>query len=168
MSLRAMCLRASAVPGGSDSSLQGTFDPPLSMFRRTLSVVGLVLWVTLTVGVAVGCTRDNPPSMARANGVGDTPESSASKADAWIGRWNGPEGTYLLVAGADGVYEITIMDLDRARTFKGSAAGELIDFERDGTKETLRPSDGNETGMKWLAGKTNCLTVKPGEGYCRD
>jgi hypothetical protein len=22
--------------------------------------------------------------------------------------------------------------------------------------------------MKWLAGRSTCLTVKPGEGFCRD
>lgn len=140
----------------------------LTMSKRTLNAVGLMLWVTLTSGITVGCTRDKPQSMADASGQGETPESSVAKADAWIGRWNGPEGTYLHAAGTVGVYEITIMDLDRARTFKASAAGEHIEFERDGTMETLRPSDGNETGMKWLAGKTDCFTVKLGEGYCRD
>jgi hypothetical protein len=34
--------------------------------------------------------------------------------------------------------------------------------------ETLEARNGDETGMKWLAGKTDCLTVKPGEGYCLD
>jgi len=42
------------------------------------------------------------------------------------------------------------------------------EFERDGLQESIRPTNGDETGMKWLAGKKNCLTVRPGEGYCRD
>jgi len=46
--------------------------------------------------------------------------------------------------------------------------GDHVEFERDGIKESLRPTDGNTTGMKWLAGKADCLTVKTGEGYCRD
>ncbi len=129
---------------------------------------GLFLLVTLISGIVLGCTKNNPQPVATPNEESSTPASSAPKADAWIGRWNGPEGTYLHVAGANGVYEITIMDLDGARTFKGSAAGDHIDFERDGTKESLRPTDGNDTGMKWLAGKADCLTVKRGEGYCRD
>ena len=29
-------------------------------------------------------------------------------------------------------------------------------------------TDGDATGMKWLAGKARCLTVRVGEGYCRD
>jgi hypothetical protein len=122
-----------------------------------MNAIGSFLSVTLIAGIAVGCTRSSPP-----------PVATAENADAWVGRWNGPEGTYLHVAGANGVYEITIMDLDSARTFKGLAAGDRIDFERDGTKESLRSTDGNGTGMKWLAGKADCLTVKTGEGYCRD
>ena len=39
---------------------------------------------------------------------------------------------------------------------------------RDGRAESIAATTGDETGMKWLAGKTNCLTIKVGEGYCRD
>jgi hypothetical protein len=104
----------------------------------------------LATALAVGCTK------------------AAPSTDAWIGRWTGPEGTYVEVTGAAGAYEIIVMNLDGARTFTGAAQGDEIAFERDGAAESLRATDGNETGMKWLAGKTNCLTVKPGEGYCRD
>jgi len=117
-----------------------------------MNAAGSFLLVTLISGIAAGCTQSNPQPVA----------------DDWVGRWTGPEGTYLDVAAANGGYEITIKDLDNARTFKGSAAGNHIDFERDGMKESLRSTDGNGTGMKWLAGKADCLTVKPGEGYCRD
>jgi hypothetical protein len=88
--------------------------------------------------------------------------------DAWVGRWNGPEGTYLEIAGKNGAYAITVKDLDVARTFDGVVVGDRIEFRRDGTSESLRASNGDATGMKWLAGKKNCLTIKPGEGYCRD
>jgi len=97
-----------------------------------------------------------------------TRDAAGPAPDAWVGRWNGPEGTYLVVAGAAGVYEITIKDLDAARTFNGFAAGDRIEFRRDGTAEAIRATTGDETGMKWLAGKTTCLTIKLGEGYCRD
>ena len=50
----------------------------------------------------------------------------------------------------------------------GVAAGDTITFDRNGIREKLRPTDGAATGLKYLAGKTDCLTVKPGEGYCRD
>jgi hypothetical protein len=88
--------------------------------------------------------------------------------DAWLGRWHGPEGTYLEIAGANGAYEITVKDLDGARTFAGSAARDHIEFRRDGEALQLRATDGEGTGMKWLGDKRNCLTIELGEGYCRD
>jgi hypothetical protein len=109
-------------------------------------------WLLPTLVTACGCTTDG----------------ESASTDAWAGRWTGPEGTYLAIAGAAGVYEITVKDLDAARTFPGVAADGGIEFERDGTTELLKHTNGDDTGMKWLAGKTNCLTVRPGEGYCRD
>jgi hypothetical protein len=88
--------------------------------------------------------------------------------DQWLGQWNGPEGTFLRLSGENGNYEITVRNLDGPRIFKGSAAGDGVRFERDGIQETLRATNGRDTGMKWLADKSNCLTVRPGEGYCRD
>jgi hypothetical protein len=113
--------------------------------------------------LVAGCAKNDAEPVADMK-----PAASVATADAWLGRWLGPEGTYLDVAGANGVYEITIMNLDGARTFSGSATGDGIAFERDGVRETLRATNGDETGMKWLAGKANCLTVNVGEGYCRD
>jgi hypothetical protein len=51
--------------------------------------------------------------------------------------------------------------------FPGSVTAEGLRFTRNGKDEVLVPSDGDATGLKWLAGKTDCLTVKAGEGYCR-
>jgi hypothetical protein len=99
---------------------------------------------------------------------GCTTDGTAAATDAWVGRWSGPEGTYLAIAGADGAYEVTVKDLDSVRTFPGFSAEGGIEFRRDGTTELLEHTNGDETGMKWLAGKTDCLTVKLGEGYCRE
>jgi len=110
-------------------------------------------WLLVLLVASHGCTASDP---------------AATTTDAWIGRWNGPEGTYLELAGAHGRYEVTIKDLDAARTFAGATAGERIEFRRDGVTETIRATNGDATGMKWLAGKVSCLTIKPGEGYCRD
>ena len=110
-------------------------------------------WLLAALVMAQGCTAQ---------------DAAGPATDDWVGRWNGPEGTYPAIAGSAGVYEITIKDLDTARTFSGSAAGNRIEFRRDGAAESIRATTGDETGMKWLAGKTNCLTVKVGEGYCRD
>jgi hypothetical protein len=88
--------------------------------------------------------------------------------DLWLGQWNGPEGTFLRIAGGKGTYELTIQDLDGSRNFNGHAAGESIQFERNGVQESLHATTGSETGMKWLSDKKNCLTVRMGEGYCRN
>ena len=94
---------------------------------------------------------------------------ASNPLDGWQGTWNGPEGTYLkLIAKPDSRYEVAIKNLDGERLFEGVGSGDQIDFTRDGRQEQIRATDGNATGMKWLAGKSECLTVKPGEGYCRD
>jgi hypothetical protein len=73
-----------------------------------------------------------------------------------------------LLEGGNGRYEVTIQNLDGPRVFQGVAVGARIEFERDGRAEAVHATNGADTGMKWLADKTNCLTVRVGEGYCRD
>ena len=94
-------------------------------------------------------------------------------APDYTGRWIGVEGMVLDIApaptGAPGRYTLTMQwDLDNKGSFDGVAAGDTITFDRNGIRETLRPTNGTATALKYLAGKTDCLTVKPGEGYCRD
>ena len=114
-----------------------------------------------------GC--DNRGSGSAPVVTATAPETSAAPvADAWLGMWNGPEGTFLRIEGGRGTYAITIQDLDGPRTFEGRAEGDRIAFDRNGVIESLRSTNGIETGMKWLSGKTDCLTVRTGEGYCRD
>jgi hypothetical protein len=91
--------------------------------------------------------------------------------DDWVGRWKGVEGTYLVVSkGKDaGTYKLEMQyTLDDKGVFDGRGSTEGIAFTRPDGDQTLRPSDGDATGLKWLAGKKDCLTVKTGEGYCRD
>jgi hypothetical protein len=107
------------------------------------------------------------------SGCGDpTPDSGPVNVDPatdkWLGQWNGPEGTFLRLAGGKGRYEVVIQNLDGPRKYEGSAVGDRIQFERNGAKESIRATDGAATGMKWLSDKSNCLTVRAGEGYCRD
>lgn len=125
------------------------------------------------IAVALAACQDRPPEAAPAAAGASAPAAPAPApalaTDAWLGQWNGPEGTYLQLAGSGGQYEVTIRNLDGPRTFPGKAAGDArIEFERDGVKESLRATNGAETGMKWLSEKKNCLTVRSGEGYCRD
>jgi hypothetical protein len=120
--------------------------------------------------VAVGGSIANAVS----EGASDLKKEVAGKAvdrDAWIGRWKGVEGTYLKVSkGAEaGTYKLEMQyTLDDKGTFDGKGTSKGISFTRPDGDQVLTPSDGDATGLKWLAGKKDCLTVKTGEGYCRD
>lgn len=93
----------------------------------------------------------------------------APATDAWLGQWIGVEGTLLTidVGASPGVYAITETTLDGPVSFAGTADGDIIRFERAGAQETIRAGTGDDTGLKYLAGKTNCLVIKSGEGFCR-
>lgn len=102
-----------------------------------------------------------------------TPSATATAAlgaNHYLGRWIGVEGMYLNVTRpAQGEVQLEMQyDLDNKGTYTGTITPEGIRFERGGETLMLRPSDGDATGLKWLAGKKDCLTVKPSEGYCRD
>jgi hypothetical protein len=97
------------------------------------------------------------------------PAASANNAtDKWLGQWNGPEGTYLLLSKSDDQYVVKIQSLDGPATYEGVAAGDRIEFKRDGKIESIRAGSGKETGMKWLLEKKDCLIIKQGEGFCRE
>lgn len=127
-------------------------------------------WLVASVVLALlssGCS-DRKPAAGPGSVGGSGNAGVEAVTDKWLGQWNGPEGTFLKIGGGQGKYQITIQNLDGPRTFQGSTAGNQIQFERDGLKESIRATGGTGTGMKWLSGKSNCLTVRTGEGYCRD
>ena len=126
----------------------------------------LIFGATLAL-LITGCESRNSDkaSLVAARSIGS---ASASTTDKWLGRWNGPEGTFLQIAGGSGKYEVTIQNLDGPLTFQGRAVGDQIEFERNDVKESLRATNGKGTGMKWLVEKSNCLTVHASEGFCRD
>ena len=129
--------------------------------RTTLMIVA--------AAVASGCGKPEP--LAPPPVAASAPVASASvpqPQDAWLGRWQGPEGTWLEVTGGTGTYRVTVSNLDGPRTFDAKAGSDSLVMLRDGTAETIRPGSGPDTGMKWLADKRDCLVVKRGEGYCRD
>lgn len=96
----------------------------------------------------------------------DTPHTTAAN---WIGQWTGPEDTSLKIQqNGEGIYRVTITDLDGPRGFAGTSAPGGIAIARDSEKLTIRHGSGADTGMKWLADKRDCLIVAPHEGYCRD
>ncbi len=126
----------------------------------------LIAFLVVTVFIA-GCSERKSDS-APTSGDSSAATIGAPATDAWVGQWTGPEGTFLRIAGAHGKYEITIQNLDGPSSYQGSAVNGQIQFERNGTKESIHATNGADTGMKWLSEKSNCLTVRAGEGYCRD
>ncbi|WP_420145714.1 hypothetical protein [Sphingobium sp.] len=105
--------------------------------------------------------------------VGNDGVAARPVTDDWVGKWTGPEGLFLDIQpspdGKPGHYALTNKDnLDRQGDYQGVANGATIRFVRDGKDLSIRPGRGDETGFKYLAGKTDCLIVLPGqEGYCR-
>lgn len=99
-----------------------------------------------------------------------TPADTAKVEADYLGRWTGVEGMYLVVASKPGGGVTLDMqwDLDNKGNFDGSVTAEGLRFMRNDVAETAVHTDGDATGLKYLAGKQDCLTVKPGEGYCRD
>jgi len=94
-------------------------------------------------------------------------------AEGWIGRWKGVEGLTLEIAAdpakRPGHYRLTDRyTLDDKGVFDGVAKGDTIVFSRPDGPQVLREADGKDTGLKYLADKSDCLMVKSGEAYCRD
>ena len=124
------------------------------------------------VAAAGNAATELPPSNALPPPEADlaAPSGAAVPADAWIGKWVGVEGLALDIrqGQAPGRYLIDVTLLDGTNSYEGEADGDVIRFTRDGEEETIRAATGDETGLKWLAGKQDCLMIDPGEGFCRD
>ncbi len=127
--------------------------------------IQMLPFMVLFVFVVAGCSELNKTNQATDS---FNQESSSMTTDQWVGTWYGPENTFLEISGSGGQYQLIIQNLDSARTFQGFSAGNQIQFERDGLKEMIHATDGKKTGMKWLTEKSNCLTVRYGEGYCQN
>lgn len=121
------------------------------------------------VTAANGTALDGAEAVPADEGGDDDSDTGADTPDL-TGRWIGVEGMVLDVADGDapGRYTLTMQyDLDHKGVFTGTASGSGIAFTRNGQSLMLRPTDGAGTGLKYLVNKTDCLTVKSGEGYCR-
>jgi hypothetical protein len=106
------------------------------------------------------------PTGSPAGSPGGSP--AASKTDAMTGKWPGVEGTSLSITKKGDKYTIEIANLDGPKTYEGTAKGDAIEFTRGGKTETIKTATGDETGMKYFAGKKECLVVTKGsEGFCR-
>ena len=139
--------------------------------RKTTFPMSLVA----TLFLMAAC-QDRYPSPAKpastvnspSGNLATAPPTANSPTDQWLGQWNGPEGTYLLLSKNGDHYVIKIQSLDGPAAYDGVSAGDDIQFKRDGKTETIRAGSGTQTGMKWLLGKKNCLIIRTGEGFCRD
>jgi hypothetical protein len=132
-----------------------------------------MITVLLTVVIA-GCEDRNQRAGPSSSPTGNpSPNSTAASSaasnvtDQWLGKWIGPEGTYLVLSKNADKYVVEIHSLDGPATYEGVSVGDRIQFQRNGKTESIHASSGQETGMKWLLDKKNCLTIKTGEGFCR-
>ncbi len=125
----------------------------------------LVLTVILSASMLTACEEKTEKNVSQ-DEVVDTIKTEL--LDKWIGQWNGPEGTYLIIEKSGAGYNIRIKDLDGEKSYLGVQDGAAISFHRDDHKEKIYDNNGAGTGMKWLEPYADCLMTKPGEGWCRD
>ncbi len=130
-------------------------------------------WILLAAALvlACACQKGNqpsaPPSVASSSPVPSLTSTPNRLVEKWLGKWIGPEGTFLLLEKQGDKYLVKIQSLDGLETFEGISAGDHIRFTRNGRPETIRAGSGKETGMKWLLEEKNCLIIREGEGFCR-
>jgi hypothetical protein len=94
--------------------------------------------------------------------------SATPPTDAWLGKWIGPEGTFLELTRGEGGYDVLLQSLDGPAHYAGVPVDAHIEFTRAGKRESIQATDGPGTGMKWLADKHDCLVIQASEGFCRD
>lgn len=111
----------------------------------------------------------NPsPSPATNLPTNQTKSGKKPPIQEWLGRWEGVEETSMeLSQRPDGDLLVKINTLDGEMSVRGVVKGEVVEFYHLGQRKTIRFGNGEDTGMKWLADKTECLILAEGEGYCR-
>jgi hypothetical protein len=113
-------------------------------------------------------TATASPTASPVPGPSGSPVAGAKTTDSLVGKWNGPEGTYLNVTKKGEKFEIEVKNLDGSKTYEGTAKGEVIEFTRNGKTETVKHATGEETGMKDMLKETNCVVITKGsEGFCQ-
>jgi hypothetical protein len=134
-------------------------------------MIGKLIAATVAALALAACS---PPAQTSA-APSETPMVSADAkkpappTDAWIGKWIGVEGNFLdMQAGsAPGVYAITEQTLDGPKTFVGTGKDMTIEIVDGGKTLAIHAGSGDDTGLKYLAGKTDCLIIESGRGFCR-
>ncbi|MBL9071114.1 MAG: hypothetical protein JNM03_14125 [Sphingopyxis sp.] len=148
---------------------------------------GTILAGAAALALLAGCQKAEAPAPADTTttevpvetvpaetaGTGEAatdPATAPHRFANWVGKWTGVEGMYVTIAAAaPGKYKLEMQsDLDTKGTYDGEDSEHGIKFKRGTEELSLRRGSGDETGLKYLAGKKECLIVKNGEGYCRD
>ncbi len=98
------------------------------------------------------------------------PATAPHRFASWAGKWTGVEGMYVTITPTEPEhYKLEMQsDLDTKGTYDGWDSEHGIKFKRGSEQLSLHRGNGDDTGLKYLAGKKECLIVKSGEGYCRD
>ena len=131
-----------------------------------------IAYVAVTCVLLSACGQAQQPMAPAPEPVPQQAPAASRPSHAhaeWKGKWLGVEGMYLVITPTSpGNYDLEMKsDLDTLVRVKGVDSGAVIAFQRNGQTFTLRPSNGSQTGLKWLDGEKNCLMVQKGEGYCR-
>ncbi|MES1203758.1 MAG: hypothetical protein ABUS57_20165 [Pseudomonadota bacterium] len=126
----------------------------------------VVAAITLAVAACSPPAQDASAPSAATIAEGKIP---APPTDVWIGKWIGVEGNFLdIQAGlAPGVYAITEGTLDGPKTYVGTGKDMTIEISDGGKPLAIHAGKGDDTGLKYLAGKTDCLIIESGRGFCR-
>ena len=138
------------------------------MYRRQILVATAISCLLVSA-----CKKVEEVPVADATEAVTVPEQTVTAmvdvAD-WAGKWTGPEGLYVIVTpGTEGKIALEMQsDLDTKGSYEGTATADGISFKRGDEMLMLKQATGDQTGLKYLAGKKNCLMVKSGEGFCRD
>lgn len=143
----------------------------------------VILASAAALAVLAGCEKAEAPAPvdtattevpvetpAPADAEATDPAAAPHRFASWAGKWTGVEGMYATITTAEpGKYKLEMQsDLDTKGTYDGSDSEHGIKFKRGTEELSLTRASGDETGLKYLAGKKECLKVKDGEGYCRD
>ena len=132
-----------------------------------------IITLLMTAAMA-GCEDRNQPAGPSSAATNPRPKPAVAPTWAtnlpndWLGKWVGPEGTYLVLSKNADKYVIEIHSLDGPATYEGTSAGDRIEFQRNGKTESIHEGSGANTGMKWLLEKKYCLIIRTGEGFCRE
>ena len=138
------------------------------MYRRQILVATAISCLLISA-----CKKVEEVPVADATEAVTVPEQTVTAmvdvAD-WAGKWTGPEGLYVIVTpGTEGKIALEMQsDLDTKGSYEGTATADGVSFKRGDEMLMLKQATGDQTGLKYLVGKKNCLMVKSGEGFCRD